>query len=629
MTSRREPIVWSVALLNPPRHRALLLLLATFLCLGLIYNRATPVFESGDEISHYPFVKHLADGGDLPVQRPSEPRPWHQEGSQPPLYYAALGLATSWIDTGDFDTVRQLNPHAKLAVLDAPDNNNLVVHNPEREAFPWGGTVLAVNLSRLLSLLLAASAVACTYFAALLAFPGRRPLALGAAALQAFNPMFLFTSASVSNDTLATAVCSLAFLLSLRLLREGPSGSWGELLLLGLVLAAGALSKLSALTVLPLAGLAVLVAARRQRDWRLVARGAIALGGPVLLMSGWWYARNWQLYGDLTGLALMVGAEGARPPGFGLIDALGEWEAIRHTFWGVFGAVTVGPPPWLYPLGDALLAAAGAGLLFWGAGLAKRRQAPGWPVGLMLVFVALAIASLLRWTMTTPASLGRLLFPSWSALAPLLALGLAELGNALVGLVARPAGHPRRGRDLAAPALAAPLAGVAAAVALACIQPVYAPPAPLSAAAEAAIPHRAEAVYAGQIALVGYELDRQTVQVGESLRLTLYWRAQASLDHDYSVFVHLVDGKPEEKLGQQDSYPAGGRLSTRWLPPGQVIADTHLVPVSRLPKNGEAGQILVGLYDAADGSRPLATDAQGRVLDAQPLATVTVRAASQ
>src|SRR5512135_3546329 len=53
-------------------HLALGILLAGFLCLSLLYSWATPILESGDEITHFPFVKHLADGGGLPVQHPGE-----------------------------------------------------------------------------------------------------------------------------------------------------------------------------------------------------------------------------------------------------------------------------------------------------------------------------------------------------------------------------------------------------------------------------------------------------------------------------------------------------------------------------------------------------------------------------
>ena len=40
---------------------------ATFFILALTYSIVTPIFESPDELWHYPFVWHLARTGRLPV----------------------------------------------------------------------------------------------------------------------------------------------------------------------------------------------------------------------------------------------------------------------------------------------------------------------------------------------------------------------------------------------------------------------------------------------------------------------------------------------------------------------------------------------------------------------------------
>jgi len=44
------------------------LLLVGFVVVGAVYAVVTPLFEISDELWHYPMVKHLADGGGLPVQ---------------------------------------------------------------------------------------------------------------------------------------------------------------------------------------------------------------------------------------------------------------------------------------------------------------------------------------------------------------------------------------------------------------------------------------------------------------------------------------------------------------------------------------------------------------------------------
>ncbi len=46
-----------------------------------------------------------------------EQRPWRQEGSQPPLYYAMGAALTFWIDTSDMEVVRQPNPHARAGEI--------------------------------------------------------------------------------------------------------------------------------------------------------------------------------------------------------------------------------------------------------------------------------------------------------------------------------------------------------------------------------------------------------------------------------------------------------------------------------------------------------------------------------
>src|SRR5512142_753791 len=152
-------------------HSALFALIFIFLVLGGIYSVATPIFEAGDEIWHYPFVQYLATGHGLPVQDPASKTLWAQEGGQPPLYYALGALTTFWIDTRDLPDRLWLNPEAKIGITLVYGNKNLVVHT-SAENFPWRNTALAVHLLRFLSLLLSAGTVALTYFLALELKPG-------------------------------------------------------------------------------------------------------------------------------------------------------------------------------------------------------------------------------------------------------------------------------------------------------------------------------------------------------------------------------------------------------------------------------------------------------------------------
>lgn len=130
-------------------------LVLIFLAVGALYSLVTPIFEASDELSHYPVVKHIADGRGLIVQNREAETAWKQEGSQPPLYYVIAALATAWIDTGDLEALLWENPHVNIGKPLAHGNKNLVIHT-ERATFPWQGTALAVHLIRWLSLLMQA-----------------------------------------------------------------------------------------------------------------------------------------------------------------------------------------------------------------------------------------------------------------------------------------------------------------------------------------------------------------------------------------------------------------------------------------------------------------------------------------
>src|SRR5512135_1437343 len=134
-------------------------ILIAFVIAASIYSIVTPIFEASDELWHYPMVQWLSKGNPLPIQNAKNVGPWKQEASQPPLYYYLTGWATSWIDTSDMNVVRVENPHVDNGVITPDGNINLVAHNPEREAFPWKGTVLAVHLIRFFSVLLGAITV--------------------------------------------------------------------------------------------------------------------------------------------------------------------------------------------------------------------------------------------------------------------------------------------------------------------------------------------------------------------------------------------------------------------------------------------------------------------------------------
>src|SRR5690606_17175856 len=200
-----------------------------------------PIWESPDEWNHFGMAQFINMTGQLPVQIVGQPRPYGygQEGSQPPLYYAIAAVLIAPFDRSDYDE-RTANPHAIIGDPGEIGNKNFMLHD---QIYPprLSGTELAARVVRLFSTLLGAVTVAAVYFSARVLVPDRASVALLAAGLTAFNPQFVFITASVNNDNLVTALNSLAIWQMLVMLRDGFDTR--RSLIIGLLVALASLSK--------------------------------------------------------------------------------------------------------------------------------------------------------------------------------------------------------------------------------------------------------------------------------------------------------------------------------------------------------------------------------------------------
>jgi 4-amino-4-deoxy-L-arabinose transferase-like glycosyltransferase len=581
-------------------HALITAIIAAFVLLGFTYSVVTPTFEASDEKWHYPMVKYIADNWSLPVQEPGVETPWRQEGSQAPLYYALSAAATFWIDTSDMETVRHLNPHVDAgATLDG--NVNLVVHEPVRERFPWQGTVLAVRIIRFLSVLMGAAAVALTYHIARAVLPGRPALALGAVAIHAFTPMFVFISASVNNDNLAVLLSSLGLWLLIKISNlqspiSKPPFSWYSML--GVVLGLAALTKSQTLALAPITALVVTVRAVRRRNWKEFLVGGLATALPLLLIAGWWYWRNLQLYGDLSGVGMFIQILGQRDVPADLPQLWRERYSFMAGYWGNFGGINVPMAAWTYPVLNTIVPIAALGLVVALAkslisNLKSSERTCNFPLILCLLWALLVFVPWLLWARVTWSSQGRLVFYAISVWSLLLAMGLA-------GWLSRRWGH------WAVAAFALFLLGLAVAAPFAWIAPAYAPPPPLTDTQVAAIPHLLDVTFGDAMKLLGYNLETASVEPDGRVALTLYWQALAPTQQPYSVFVHLL-GEGDIPIAQRDAYPGLGLLSTTrltaWLEPGDAWADRYVIHVPRTAYAPDVAQVAVGLYNYADGAR--------------------------
>ncbi len=584
---RQPPLVW--------------LLIAFTLC-SLAYLWATPPLEASDELWHFGLVDHIADTGDLPVQvagdreAKRQATAWAQEGSQPPLYYLIGALLVEPINRGDFDPIRQPNPHTQAGIPGAVGNKNLVLHASVHP--PPTGTALAVYVLRLFGIACGAVTITAVYRVARLIAPERSAVALLAAGITAFNPMFLFISASVNNDVLVTALTSLALWQTVALLRDGFTRR--RSFALALLIALASLTKLSGLVLLPVVALAALWVARRDRNWRGLLIMGTLIAAVWALLAGWWYLRNLSLYGELFGTATMAAVAGVRETPFTLSTLLSEFQGFRFTYWGVFGAVNIQTYRWFYNLMDAITLLAVVGVIL--ALLRRKTWIARFPLLLLILTLLIGTAGVIAWTSQTYASQGRLLFPYLAAISPLLAVGLVEL-LMLLG---------QRAVAALSSAFVIAAAVFALIVPMVSIAPEYAPPPAL-----AALPADAEPVYArfGDVALVGYQTQDRRYQAGEVVPLTVYWQVIDDTTQDLSLYLHAI-GSDGTVVGRIDSFPGAGSLRTTTWTPGAIYADTYAIPLDETdhPVSSHL-RVQVGWWNATNDDVIAPVSASGDALD--------------
>jgi hypothetical protein len=619
--------------------RVLWLILTLFLILGITYAVVTPVFEASDELWHYPMIRHLADGNPLPVQvfDPAQAGPWKQEASQPPLYYYLGAVLTFWIDTADREQVRWLNPHVDNGVITADGNINLAIHAPTFSQ--WQGTLLAVHIVRIFSVFLSAGTVYLTFRVSSLAIPKRPDIALGAAALNAFMPMFLFISGAVNNDNLAVPLASLALFVMIYWVVQRPSWTSQASLLLGTIIGLALLTKEGTLGLLPLAFGAILVSVISNQysvisnQYSVISnrysvmphsahlvysnRYLVGLGRtliqfvilliPVLVIAGWWYVRNVQLYGDWLGWNAFIAVLGERAHPASLAQLWDERWGFLLSYWGLFGGVNVPMWTWIYWVLNGVLLVGVGGFIFFGV-----KEIRDWKLetgryrlqslvsnllllvrryfGLVvcLLFSFAVILGLIQWARTTWSSQGRLVFTAVSALNILLAVGL-------VGWL------PQRIGQWVMTAVCTFLFLVAAAAPFVWIRPAYQPH---QYTAPWLVPVKTNITFDDKIRLVGYEVgqtaaaqNNQTRQPGDTIDLMLEWEVLATMDRDWSVFVHLNDPVLERPVAQRDMYLDQGLRPTTLLESGEHLFNYYQL---RLPETAVAPadlQLTVGLYD--------------------------------
>ncbi|MCO5199038.1 MAG: hypothetical protein M9941_14935 [Anaerolineae bacterium] len=426
-------------------RRWLALIIGAYVVLGAAMSVIVPLGESPDEIDHFRFIQALLFERALPVMQPTAADNVTMEANQPPLYYTLGALVAAPVLQSDY-----VDPQFVTCFLfetGAPGRQHLYVHD-SAEAFPWSGTPLAFHIVRLFSVALGALTVWLAYKLGRLLAPHQPVIGLLAAALLAFNPQFIFITASVNNDVLTALLGAVIVVVSVQLVvgnRSPDYAGWRDLLrsafyqrivLLGVLLGLGALTKLALFALWPVALLAVTGAwAKRKGEagvgFKELGTGLVLLGVPPLLLAGWWYVRGQWLYGDPLAWDVHLAAKGdsvLRVAPFGWSDLVEFGRIHFQSYWALFGWLNVAWPGWVYWLVGLLVAGGVVGV---GRFIAQRRHS--WrdlvPLSLTILAVLAVYASLFRYIQTINWSgyQGRLAYAVAAPLAALLALGLVTL----------------------------------------------------------------------------------------------------------------------------------------------------------------------------------------------------------
>lgn len=430
-------------------RRWVLLILAAFVVSASLYAIVTPAWQAPDEPAHYNYIAHIASTGTLPVL---------QMGDYDQSALATL-LATRFAPSTAVAKLRYENYQPPLYYLTAAP-----------VYWASGGSVRAL---RFYNICLGFISLLLLYLSLEIVFPNKPLIPLGATAFAALLPMHVAVNAAVNNDVLAEMLLMGAALVLLHWMRpyytetlpstiptvpgmkaDARRHDRNHLLLLGVLLGLGMLTKIYAYAVLPIfAAVVVWTAWRRQRSRVAFGNGvrlALLLAVPALLLAAPLWARNVGLYGawDFLGLHwhdLVVAGQPTTRSWIATNGSLNYFERAFsltfRSFWGVFGWMGVAMDEQVYRAALYF-----AGVLFLGLLWASVRLISGPPdtdmddfqtsvlviFGLLLVAVA---ASFVWYNLKFVQHQGRYFFWGMLAIGTVVALGWRELLHPLQGTI--------------------------------------------------------------------------------------------------------------------------------------------------------------------------------------------------
>jgi hypothetical protein len=121
-----------------------------------------------------------------------------------------------------------------------------------------------------------------------------------------------------------------------------------------------------------------------------------------------------------------------------------------------------------------------------------------------------------------------------------------------------------------------------------------------------------------KVALVGYALDQRVARPGETIRLTLYWRALNPMTVNYKVFVHVL-GEENQIWANSDSPLTDQAVCTNRWEPGAMVKEVRELKIVEATPPGFY-DIELGLHAQGHGRLEVLAE-DGRQLGSRTLLT--------
>jgi len=345
------------------------------------YALVTPPFQAPDEYSHYSYVRFVHDFRYLPVQPNPAVRAEELEFHQPPLYYVLLA---------------PLFPSTKLV--------------ESRPLLPL----------RFINIVFSMLTILIAYYFASMVFPNRPFVVALICAAVGLLPTYSYLSATIRNGTLATFFASLGFYLCAKAALSDEQQRHARWSWIGVVAGLAILSKLDAIGFVCAAGL-MLLATSPDRRASFQRAGWFGLG--VVSTAGWWFVRNWFVYGQ--SLKIIENGSAYTPPPLSWAHEKHSAITLFKTFWAVFGRINeyhyadINRFYWWF-VGIAVL-----GIIHYALG--RRNDLPRRLAYFFITAIGISLAATFYYAHNYDSDQGRYMFPALLPITTFIAIGLNTL----------------------------------------------------------------------------------------------------------------------------------------------------------------------------------------------------------